>query len=112
MGNVTPKALDYYVREDGTAPFTDWFDELEVGAQARVRGRLNRVASGNLGKVRSVGEGVHELKFKDKGFPTYRIYFGNDGESVIILLLGGDKSSQENDIDLAKEYWDDYKQNK
>lgn len=109
---IIPKYIHHYLKECGKSPFLDWFDDLSIGAQARVRSRLNRIATGNLGKVNAVGEGVHELKFRDKGYPTYRIYFGNDGDALIILLLGGDKESQAEDIKLAKEYWYDYKQNK
>ncbi len=112
MAAIGPKAIDYYITDAELSPFMDWFDHLTIGAQARIRSRLNRLALGHLGKVNSISGGVHELKFKDKGYPTYRIYFGNDSESLIILLLGGDKSSQTRDIELAKEYWRDYQQNK
>lgn len=112
MTNTTPKAIDYYIGKTGEAPFLGWFDKLSVAAQARIRGRLRRVSMGNVGKVNSVGDGVHELKFKDKGFPAFRVYFGNDGDELVLLLLGGDKSNQNKDIVSAKEYWHDYKENK
>lgn len=112
MGPLNPKEIHYYVRSDSSSPFLSWFESLTSTAQLRIRNRLNRIALGSLGKVKSVGEGVHELKFKDKSFPAFRIYFGNDGDTLIVLLLGGDKSNQGDDIALAKEYWNDYKQNK
>lgn len=72
--------------------------------------RLQRFQTGNLGKLKGVGEGVFESKIEDG--PGYRIYFGKDGDKIIILLLGGDKASQASDIALAKEYWKDYKKRK
>jgi putative addiction module killer protein len=72
-----------------------------------VRIRLDRVRLGSLGKNRSVGEGVFELKI-DYG-PGYRVYYGIEKRTVILLLLGGDKSSQKGDIVLAREYWKDCK---
>jgi putative addiction module killer protein len=67
--------------------------------------RLNRVMEGNFGDCAAVGEGVYELRFKLG--PGYRIYFGEDGDQVI-LLGGGDKGTQERDIRVAKERWSDY----
>ena len=72
--------------------------------------RLVRVRLGNLGTVRSVGEGISELVI-DYG-PGYRVYFGCEGVQIIILLLAGDKRSQDKDIKRAKEYWYDYKKQK
>ena len=83
-----------------------WLDNLrDAEGRAFVRTRLKRVEQGNLGDVRSVGDGVHELKI-DKG-PGYRVYFGQDSD-LVVLLLGGDKDSQQRDIAKAKEYWTDY----
>ncbi len=106
------KVVHYYINKNQSAPFLKWFESLENAAQIRIRNRINRVAFGNFGRINKVGKGVHELKFKDKGFPTFRVYFGNDGPKLIILLLGGDKSNQQADIKLAQEYWYDYQQNK
>jgi putative addiction module killer protein len=61
---------------------------------------------GNLGNTRALGSGVSELKI-DFG-PGYRVYFGEDGPKIVVLLLGGDKSSQERDIEKAKAFWEDY----
>jgi putative addiction module killer protein len=68
--------------------------------------RLDRVKLGNLGDYRSVGEGVFE--FRIDYVPGYRIYFGQVGLTIVLLLCGGDKSTQEQDIRKAKEYWADY----
>ena len=92
--------------EDGVEPFLRWLRRLR-DAQARsvIRTKLNRLQSGNFSNCEPVGEGVHELKIAFG--PGYRVYFGTDGE-VIVLLTGGDKDSQGRDIAKAKEYWADY----
>jgi putative addiction module killer protein len=68
--------------------------------------RLERVEMGNMGDHRSVGEGVLELRI-DVG-PGYRVYFGKDGERLVILLIAGTKKTQRRDIDTAKQFWRDY----
>jgi len=79
-------------------------------ARQKIRVRLDRVRLGTLGKNRSVGEGVYELKI-DYG-PGYRVYYGLNKKTVVLLLLGGDKSSQRNDITRARTYWEDHKRRK
>ncbi|MBF0286004.1 MAG: type II toxin-antitoxin system RelE/ParE family toxin [Magnetococcales bacterium] len=99
--------LREYVAEDGGVPFFDWLTAIKDGAaRARIRIRLERVRLGNLGDHKALGDGVHELRFAFG--PGYRVYFGRDGERVILLLGGGDKSSQERDIAQAKQWWRDY----
>lgn len=96
-----------YETEDGRIPFREWLGRLrDREARARIRTRLGRVRLGNLGDTRSVGLGVSELRVHHG--PGYRIYYGRDSGAVILLLLGGDKSSQESDIRLAQVYWRDY----
>jgi putative addiction module killer protein len=103
-----PKRIDLYVLADGKAPFERWLNGLpDRRARARINARLARVRLGNLGDTRDVGEGVHELKI-DYG-PGYRLYFGNIGADVVLLLCGGAKSTQQADIKRAKEYWSEYK---
>jgi putative addiction module killer protein len=102
-----PYTIEYYVTESGGIPFKDWLERLrDVAGRAKVRVRLDRARLGNLGDHRSVGAGVSELRI-DFG-PGYRVYFGLDDERLILLLLGGDKGSQEKDIARAKEFWRDY----
>lgn len=102
-----PRELLNYMTEDGQCPFEDWLNGLrDLTGRAIMRKRLNRVRVGNLGNSRSLGDGVWELKI-DFG-PGYRVYFGEDGPKLVVLLVGGDKGTQERDISKAKEYWKDY----
>lgn len=83
-----------------TDVFTRWLDGLrDIHARARVQARIERLAAGNAGDVKPVGEGVSELRI-DYG-PGYRVYFTKRGHEVIILLAGGDKSTQAGDIKTA-----------
>lgn len=75
--------------------------------RAQIEIRLRRVLAGNFGDCKPVGEGVSELRV-DVG-TGYRIYYGRHGQALVILLCGGDKSSQQADIKRAKEYWSDWK---
>ena len=103
----TPRELLNYETEDGKCPFEEWLLGLrDVAARAIIRKRLNRVRLGNLGNTRSLGSGVSELKI-DFG-PGYRVYYGEDGPKIVVLLVGGDKGSQERDIEKAKSFWEDY----
>lgn len=101
--------IKIYRDKSGNEPFEDWLSSIrDKRTLARIDNRLKRVRLGNLGDHRSVGEGVFELRL-DFG-PGYRIYFGRIGNEVILLLTGGDKSSQARDIAKAKQYWKDYKE--
>ena len=104
---VQPREIQHYTTPDGRIPFTEWLNSLrDRRARVRIQFRLRRVSSGNLGDYRSVGEGVYELRI-DYG-PGYRVYFGQVGTTIVLLLCGGDKSTQAADIRKAKEYWTDY----
>lgn len=90
-------------------PFDEWLRDLrDQNAVARVLGRIGRVRLGNLGDCKPVGGGVSELRV-DHG-PGYRVYFGQKGDALVILLCGGDKRTQDRDIRQAQEYWGDYQQ--
>jgi putative addiction module killer protein len=83
-----------------TELFAKWIDNLrDIQAKARVLVRIERLASGNAGDVKPVGEGISEMRI-DHG-PGYRVYFTKRGSEVIILLAGGDKGSQASDIKTA-----------
>ncbi|MFB2877099.1 type II toxin-antitoxin system RelE/ParE family toxin [Floridanema aerugineum] len=102
-----PRQILNYRTIEGKSPFLEWRDSLrDSKAKAKITSRIDRVAKGNLGDYRSVGEGVCELRI-DYG-PGYRIYFGQIGLTIVIILCGGDKSYQEKDIREAIEYWRDY----
>ena len=105
---VTPKEIVVFRAKDGQVPFEDWLDDLnDKRAVARVLARLARVRQGNFGDCKSVGEGVSELRV-DYG-PGYRVYFGQRGQRLIVLLCGGNKRTQDRDIRLAKQYWHEFK---
>jgi putative addiction module killer protein len=105
---ATPKELQIYVREDGRAPFSEWLASLQDSkTRAKVRVRLDRLSLGNLGDCHGVGEGVQELRI-DYG-PGYRVFFGQLGSTIVLLLCGGDKRTQVRDIEQAKRYWNEYR---
>ena len=98
----------HYQGKDGSFPFQEWMDRMrDKQAKARIGARLRQLEYGNLGDAKPVGEGVVELRI-DVG-AGYRVYCGRYGPRWIILLCGGDKSSQTRDIERAKTYWADWK---
>ena len=99
--------LRYYLAGDGQSPFEQWYSGLDTAAEAKVAVALARLEQGNFSNVKPVGEGVLEYRI-DWG-PGYRVYFGRDGEVLVILLTGGTKKRQQRDIDTAKALWGDYK---
>ena len=103
MRPSVPVRILEYVDPVGRSPFGRWFDRLDAGAAARVTAALTRLAQGSWLQVKSAGGGLHELRV-DVG-PGYRIYFGTEGSSMVILLAAGDKSGQQSDIVRAKELW-------
>jgi putative addiction module killer protein len=100
----------YYFADDGASPFADWFAEVGCGGPRQDHGRDARMGQGNLSNVKSVGGGVLEYKI-DFG-PGYRVYFGRDGDVLIVLLTGGTKKRQQRDIKSAIAFWADYKATK
>ena len=104
---LVEKKLVIFETDEGQCPFSEWLDNLrDRKARGVIRARLNRVQLGNLGDCKSVGDGVFELRIAFG--PGYRVYFGQDGERLVILLCGGDKSSQTRDIGRAKDFWREY----
>lgn len=99
-GNVLHKGHSYSLER--TEPFTDWLTNLRDSAgRARILKRLMRLGNGQFGDVKTVGDGVHELRMFFG--PGYRVYFMQKGDIVILLLAGGDKDSQTRDIKRAKD---------
>ncbi len=103
-------SLREYLGKDGRSYFGRWFDKLNAEAARRVTTALYRLALGNFSSVKGVGSGVFEYRI-DFG-PGYRIYFGKEGEEIVILLCAGTKTRQQDDIQLAQECWQDYKKQK
>lgn len=105
---ATPKEIQIYVTSEGRSPFSEWLASLRDNkARAKIRVRLDRVSLGNLGDCHGVGEGLQEIRI-DYG-PGYRVYFGQVGSVIVLLLCGGDKSTQANDIQQAKHYWNEHR---
>ena len=99
-----------YLDPDGRSPYGAWFEGLNAPAAGKVAAALYQLAAGNLSNLKGVGLGVIERTI-DFG-PGYRVYFGRDGESVVILLGGGTKQRQQPAIKAAKERWADYRRRK
>lgn len=109
--NAVERELRLYVAENGKIPYSLWLHSLkDIRARAVIRVRLNRIRLGNFGDCKPVGDGVKELRI-DHG-PGYRVYFGLVDQRIVLLLCGGDKSSQERDIEKARAYWADYRRRK
>ena len=106
-----PRTLFEYQAANGEKPFRVWLDALkDAKAKKAIFDRLRRAQLGTLGHCDDVGEGVWGFKI-DVG-PGYRVYFGQDGPVLVILLLGGEKHGQQRDINQAKGYWQNYKARK
>ena len=99
-----------YVDSEGRSPFARWFDGLNARAAAKVVTALVRIEHGNLSNTKSVGTGVSECR-TDFG-PGYRVYFGKDGDTLIILLGGGTKKRQQRDMEAARAFWREYRRRK
>ena len=96
-----------YLDRAGTSPFAEWFQTLDATAAAKVTSAVRRLELGNFSNVKGVSAGVFEYRI-DFG-PGYRVYFGKDGDAVVILLGGGTKKRQDRDIAITQERWADYK---
>ena len=99
-----------YVDTEGRSPYAKWFDKLDARAAAKIATALVRLEQGNLSNVKGVGAGVRECRV-DFG-PGYRVYFGKDGDTLVILLGGGTKKRQQEDIEAAQDLWRQYKRRK
>lgn len=104
------KTVLIYRDQAGNEPFTVWLDSLrDPTTRRRILKRLLRIEGGYYGDCKAVGNGVMELRFfLGSG---YRIYFGKDGDILVVLLCGGDKDSQHRDIEQAQQYWQEYQNN-
>lgn len=114
MGYITsmlqaePHEILEYLTPGGHSPFGEWIDGLpDRHARVRIRVRLDRLGLGNFGDAKALGGSLYELRV-DVG-PGYRVYYGQAGSRTVLLLCGGTKQRQARDIQLAREYWDDYR---
>ena len=99
-----------YLTADGKNPYREWLDTLDVTPLARIQARVLRFSTGNLGDHKSVGGGLWEARVMFG--PGYRLYFGKDGPQLVLLLLGGDKSTQATDVAQAQSSWKAYQEDK
>ena len=101
------KRITVFRTESGKEPYTDWLYGLkDKKTRQRIIGRVFILGEGHYGDYRSVGQGVYELRFFFG--PGYRIYFAEHGDEIIVLLVGGDKGSQRQDIERAHSYWREF----
>jgi putative addiction module killer protein len=99
-----------YLTEDGASPYRTWFDGLDPQAATIVAIAIDRLAEGNTSRSKAIGEGAAEIRI-DRG-PGYRVYFGWDGKTLVVLLGGGTKRRQQRDIAQALALWRNYKTRK
>jgi putative addiction module killer protein len=105
---VSPCKVKIYETEDGRVPFSQWLNALkDVQASARILLRIDRAQQGNFGDCKFIVDGMFEFRI-DTG-AGYRVYFGRVSDELIVILWGGDKSSQQRDIDKAQQFWVDYR---
>lgn len=101
---MPPRQLIIYSTATGTKPFSEWLDKLrDRTTVVRIHARLDRAETGNLGDCKSIGGGLFELRLAFG--PGHWIYFGQHAHLLVILLLGGDKSTQGADIERARGFW-------
>ena len=98
--------IEKYETAEGRILFDEWFESLSEDLQARVDARLDRVSLGNFGDWKAVGGGVEEFRFFFG--PGYRVYFGRASGQVVLLLCGGDKSTQKKDVKRAQMLWREF----
>ena len=104
---VVPKTVLLYEDKHGKTPYAEWFTSLkDVSGKKRIGARIRRLEAGLYGDCEPVGEGVNELRMFFG--PGYRVYFGEEGDNIVILVCGGDKSTQKQDIKTAQGYWKEY----
>jgi putative addiction module killer protein len=101
------KNIVIYQTSDGKKPFQKWLSKLDRAARARVTIAIGKLEDGNIGSLKSIGNGVYEIRIFYG--PGYRVYLGQEGSTLVILLHGGTKKRQSDDINLAKQLWLEYK---
>ena len=108
MKAAVERIAQEYETRDGQHPFTNWLKTLKGRAGVKITKGVAQLRAGNFSNSKPVGQGVSEHKINFG--PGYRIYYAIDGEKLIILFCGGDKSTQQKDITKAHKYFADYKE--
>ena len=103
---IRKREIKIYMNSNGYAPFEEWRRGLSIQARVRIQTRVDRGMAGNFGDYKYLKDGVFE--FRIHVLSGLRIYFGQDGNEIVVLLCGGSKKTQKQDIKKAKEYWQDY----
>lgn len=108
MNVVQEYSIEIYETKTGRKPFIEWLERVkDVSISRKIRARIERIQSGNLGDYRELGSGLFEFRIFHR--PGYRIYFGKEGHRVILLLSGGNKGSQSRNIEKARVFLEDYR---
>jgi putative addiction module killer protein len=110
MYTVREKSVQLFRDYQGKEPYSLWLTKLDKEIQRRIISRVARLELGNYGDYKKLSNEIIELRFTFGA--GYRIYFAEDGGAIVILLCGGDKKSQSQDIENASKYWQEYKENK
>ena len=106
---MNPVEIRHYLTSAGTDPYQRWLDELkDLRGRVTIQRRIDRIANGNFGDHRFCRDGVWELRIQFGS--GYRVYYGREGETVVVLLGGGSKRTQSTDIKKVVRYWLDYQQ--
>ena len=103
-----PWTIVTYETLGGVCPYIEWYETLPISTQAKIAARLTRVSLGNFGDRKSLGNGIHELRFHFGS--GYRVYYGVSGKRIVLLLMGGAKKTQPKDIKTALRYWQEYQE--
>jgi putative addiction module killer protein len=104
---TTVKIIKEYIAKDGKNHFREWLDNLrDIKTQAKIDIRISRLRLGNFGDTKGIGQGVYELRIHFG--PGYRVYYGLEGNKIVLLLCGGDKRTQKKDIKKAVNHWEEY----
>ena len=104
---MTIRSIDYYVTNSRKAPFIEWINSLDMKSQIIVDRYIQRVAQGGAKKsIKNLKEGLFEIKIPYGS--GLRVYFGEEGNRLVLLLIGGDKKTQNRDIERARKYWMEY----
>ena len=107
---TSAKNIIIYEQANGKKPYTQWLNSLrDPATRRRIIRRLLKLQHGHYGDFKAVGDGVLEMRFFFGS--GYRVYFAEEGDTIVVLLCGGDKDSQPRDIELAKQYWQEYQTN-